>query len=86
MPKKKEQSKKQKNKAWKARTFISVWPLEPLAVLYVLVNLLNDVTLSKLNSLSGDIGLWTVIFKTYLLRAFLQHIISANRKIKLFLF
>ena len=70
-----------------------------MAVLYVLVNLLNDVTLSELNSLSGDlklwsvifktfyfITLWTVIFKTFLLRAFLQHIISANRNIKLFLF
>jgi hypothetical protein len=70
-----------------------------MAVLYILVNLLNDVTLSNLNSLSGDlklwsvifktfyfITLWTVIFKTFLLREFLQHIISANRKIKLFLF
>jgi hypothetical protein len=57
-----------------------------MAVLYILVNLLNDVTLSNLNSLSGDLKLWSVIFKTFLLRAFLQHIISANRKIKLFLF
>jgi hypothetical protein len=57
-----------------------------MAVLYVLMNLLNDVTLSNLNSLSGDLKLWSVIFKTFLLRAFLHHIISANRKIKLFLF
>ena len=36
-----------------------------MAVLYVLVNLLNDVTLSELNSLSGDLKLWSVIFKTF---------------------
>ena len=56
-----------------------------MAVLYVLVTLLNEVTLFKPNLFSGDIELWTVIFKTYLFRVFLQHIISANRKIRQFL-
>ena len=55
-----------------------------MAFLYVLENLLNDVTLSKLNSLSGDFKLWTVIFKSFLLLWFLQHMLCTHSFILLF--